>query len=130
MACEIDFSQLPVLSGCPGPNEYFIVGNAVGGINANGNHGVGTIGFGVRKWSDLIRCLFGNGINTITGDQLDGDRQYINPNLSDSLVVYYNGVSRYLVEGEEWGYVSNGIIILIQTEFGPNDFFIIFPNPS
>lgn len=127
MACAIDFSQLPVLTGCPGVNEYFIVGNAVGGLDANGNH---TVGFGVRKWGDLLKCLFGDGINTITGDDLDGSNQYIDPNMSTKLVVYYNGVSRYLVENTEWEYVANGIKILIPATFGSQDYFIIFPNPN
>lgn len=125
MACTIDFSQLPLLAGCPGVNELFIVGNAVGGIDANGNH---TVGFGVRKWSDIIKCIFGAGILTITGDELDGSMQYINPNMLTSLVVYYNGVSRYLVEGTEWDYVTNGIQILIPGTNTPEDYFIIFPN--
>lgn len=130
MSCTIDFSQLPLLTGCPGPNEYFIVGNAVRGLNANGDTGISTIGFGVRKWNDLVKCLFGPGIQTFTGDVLDGSNQYINPNLVQKLVVFYNGVSRYLIENYEWQKIPNGIKITIDQVFGPNDYFIIFPNPA
>lgn len=54
MACTIDFSALPILSGCPGANEWFLVGNAVGGLDANGGF---TVGYARRSWSSLIPCV-------------------------------------------------------------------------
>lgn len=53
MACTLDESALPILPGCPGPNELIVVGNAVGGIDANGNY---TTGYGRRPWSSLAAC--------------------------------------------------------------------------
>lgn len=53
MACTLDESALPILGGCPGPNELIVVGNAVGGIDANGNY---TVGYGRRTWSSLAAC--------------------------------------------------------------------------
>lgn len=53
MACTLDESALPILDGCPGPNELIVVGNAVGGIDANGNY---TVGYGRRTWSSLAAC--------------------------------------------------------------------------
>lgn len=53
MACTLDESALPILTGCPGPNELIVVGNAVGGIDANGNF---TIGYGRRAWASLAAC--------------------------------------------------------------------------
>jgi len=130
MACVIDESQLPILTGCPGDGELFMVGNAVGGLDANGGF---TTGYARRSWASIRQCLatkfFGDGIKTITGLQLDGSNRFIDANMSTSLVVFYNGVSRYLVRGSEWDYVANGIQILIPGTFGSQDFFIIFPNP-
>jgi hypothetical protein len=53
MACTIDESALPILTGCPGPNELIVVGNAVGGLDSNGNY---TVGYGRRYWSALAAC--------------------------------------------------------------------------
>lgn len=53
MACTLDESALPILTGCPGPNELIVVGNAAGGIDANGNY---TIGYARRAWSNLSAC--------------------------------------------------------------------------
>lgn len=47
-ACDEELSGLPLLSGCPGNNEYFLVGNAIGG------KGVGL--YGRRLWSDIKSC--------------------------------------------------------------------------
>lgn len=55
--CPILISDLPVLNGCPGDAEYFLVGNAVGGIDAQGNL---TFGYGLRTWVNLKSCLLGS----------------------------------------------------------------------
>lgn len=47
--CDIEIAGLPILTGCPGDNEYFIVTNAIGG------EGLGL--YGRRKWSDVKSCL-------------------------------------------------------------------------
>lgn len=54
MACEIDESALPFLTGCPGPNEWIVVGNAVGGLDMNGGQ---TVGYGRRLWKDMMNCI-------------------------------------------------------------------------
>ena len=46
--CDVEASSLPVLSGCPTDNEYFLVGNAAGG------QGLGQ--YGRRLWSDVRKC--------------------------------------------------------------------------
>lgn len=51
--CELDFSALPILTGCPGDAETFLVGNAVGGLDVNG---MPTIGYARRMWSDIKNC--------------------------------------------------------------------------
>lgn len=56
MACQSDFASLPLLSGCPADTEWFLVGNAAGGLDANGNFGLGTIGYARRLWGDLRKC--------------------------------------------------------------------------
>lgn len=54
MACSIDFSALPILTGCPGANEQILVGNAIGGLDQNGGY---TTGYGRRVMSTLISCI-------------------------------------------------------------------------
>lgn len=53
MACTIDESSLPILTGCPGDNELIVVENAVGGLDANGMY---TVGYARRYWKDLAAC--------------------------------------------------------------------------
>lgn len=53
MACVLDESSLPILTGCPGPSELIVVEGAVGGIDSNGNL---TIGYARRAWRDLAAC--------------------------------------------------------------------------
>jgi hypothetical protein len=57
MACTIDESALPILTGCPGQNELVVVANAVGGLDANGNF---TVGYGRRTIGSLISCFLSN----------------------------------------------------------------------
>ena len=54
MACTIDESALPILTGCPGPNELIVVANAVGGLDQNGNQ---TIGYGRRTFASIATCI-------------------------------------------------------------------------
>lgn len=51
--CELDFSSLPILTGCPGDSETFLVGNAVGGLDVNG---MPTVGYARRMWGDMRKC--------------------------------------------------------------------------
>lgn len=53
-ACQIDESALPILTGCPGPNELIVVGNAIGGLDGNGGY---TVGYARRYWKDLASCV-------------------------------------------------------------------------
>jgi hypothetical protein len=57
MACTIDESSLPILTGCPGSGELIVVENAVGGLDANGMF---TVGYARRYISDLITCFLNN----------------------------------------------------------------------
>lgn len=57
MACTIDESALPILGGCPGAGELVVVGNAVGGLDQNGNY---TVGYGRRTIGSLISCFLQN----------------------------------------------------------------------
>lgn len=49
MACGVELSALPLLAGCPGNNEWFLVGNATGG------QGDGK--YARRLYSDLKNCI-------------------------------------------------------------------------
>jgi hypothetical protein len=57
LACTIDESSLPILTGCPGPNELVVVANAVGGLDQNGNF---SVGYGRRTIGSLITCFLNN----------------------------------------------------------------------
>lgn len=135
--CQIEISTgLPILSSCPGNNEYILFANAVGGLDANGGF---TVGYAIRTWATLFACiqakLFGEGAITITGDQLNGSNQYFNSNMPPLALVFYNGLGRFLVYGTEWKYINNtdttgGVQILIPSTFGSSDYFTIIPNPN
>lgn len=130
--CSKEIGTLPLLTGCPADDEWFFVGNAVGGFS--------TYGYGRRAYSEIRNCLasyfFGVGIKTITGAQLDSENIYLNSDLVNNLVVFYNGINRFLLYGTEWEYVLNGdnnvvgIQILIAATFTSEDVFLIFPNPQ
>lgn len=134
--CGKELVTLPLLSGCPADSEWFLVGNATGGY--------GTYKYARRTWADIKECLlsglvadfFGPGILTITGAQLDSERIYLNSDLINDLVVFYNGINRFLIRTTEWDYVLNvdndvvGIQILIAATFTSEDVFLIFPNPK
>lgn len=47
--CNVELATLPVLSGCPDDNEWFLVGNATGGY--------GTYRYARRRWADLKGCM-------------------------------------------------------------------------
>jgi hypothetical protein len=57
MACTIDESALPILAGCPGAGELVVVGNAVGGLDQNGNY---SVGYARRTMGSLIACFLSN----------------------------------------------------------------------
>ena len=52
MSCAVDISTLPLLTGCPSDNEFFLVGNASGGY--------GTGGYARRRYADLKNCFAAN----------------------------------------------------------------------
>lgn len=119
-----------VLSTCPADSEQVLF------FNVSGQE----TGMALRSWTTVKNCLiqsvFGVGIQTINGTQLDGENIYLNSDLINSLVVFYNGINRFLIYGTEWEYVLNsdnnvvGIKILINATFGVDDIFLIFPNPQ
>lgn len=45
----VDYSSLPILEGCPGDNETFLVGNATGGSGAGK--------YARRTWADIKACI-------------------------------------------------------------------------
>ena len=138
-ACDQEIAELPILTGCPADTEYFLVMGAIGGL------GIG--GYAKRSWLSIKNCLldqiFGPGILTIDGTQLDVSNQYLNSDLINQLVVFYNGINRFLLHDNnnetyptsEWKYLKSGsdvvgIQILIPATFGSVDVFTIFPNPN
>lgn len=117
-----------VLNTCPADTEQILFFNAAT-----------ETGMALREWGKVKSCLissiFGVGVITITGDDLDADNIYLNSGLIDNLLIFYNGLGRYLNDGE-WQYEVNGggsvvgIQILIDAQFTSADIFLIIPNPK
>ena len=137
--CDQEIDGLPILTGCPADTEYFLV------MGATGGKGAGL--YALRSWLTLKNCLltqlFGDGIETINGSQLNGSNQYLNSDLINQLVIFYNGLNRFLLHdnndetypASEWAYVKSGtdvvgVEILIPATFTSADIFTIFPNPN
>jgi hypothetical protein len=137
MACSIEISTgLPILTSCPGNNEYMLFANAVGGLDVNGGF---TVGYAIRTWATIFGCiqtrLFGEGGLTILGTDLDINNEYFNTDMPTDILIFYNGLGRFLIYGSEWKYInntdtSNGIKILIASTFGASDYFTILANPN
>lgn len=130
MACQGELSSLaPVIGGCPADGEYLLFCNVAGQ----------TGGYAFRTWATVFACIqskfFGDGGLTITGDQLNGSNQYFNTDMPLDILIFYNGLGRFLIYGTEWKYINNtdtsgGIQILIVSIFGPSDYFTILANPN
>ena len=94
--CSTDYSSLPLLSGCPGDAETFLVGNAVGGTGAGR--------YARRTWADIKACTTGGGgyaaisdtisnpsSDTYTNSLLIGATQLKFVILNQQLYTYENG---------------------------------------
>lgn len=122
--------KVNILTTCPADTEQLLFFNVIGQSS----------GMALRSWSVVKNCLitslFGDGIETINGTQLGGDNKYFNSDLVNNLVIFYNGINRFLIYSTEWEYILNGdnnvigIQILIDATFGVDDIFLIFPNPT
>lgn len=121
-------TDVNVITTCPPAGSQLLLFNVAGQAN-----GMALIGVDTFKCC-LTYELFGVGIITITGANLDVDNKYINTGLAQSLLVYGSGVPDFLQYGTEWTYVFNsagrveGVEILLP--FTDTDRFILFPNPS
>lgn len=129
MAFQSCGKDVELVSGCPADTEQLLF------INTGSSTGMS-----LRTWGAVKNCLlastFGTGILTINGTQLDSEGIYLNSDLINDLVIFYNGISRFLNHGTEWGYELNvdnqvvGIQILGGGVYTVDDVFLIFPNPK
>lgn len=129
MACQGELSSLaPIIGGCPADGELLLFCNVAGQ----------TGGYAFRTWATVKGCivsqLFGGGSLTFTGDMLNGSNIYTNASLPPLILLYYNGIGRFLTYGTEWKYVNNtdttsGIQILIGGSFTSADYFTAVANP-
>lgn len=86
--CDIDFQALPKLSGCPGDNEQFLVGNAIGGLDASGGL---TTGYAIRIWKDIRQCALKGIVFTklqfyVGTSQMNGGDTVLTINVANILV--------------------------------------------
>lgn len=56
MACNKEITTYPILLGCPGDSELFLVRNAIGGYSSTGD----ATGWGWRSWAYLKACIVGS----------------------------------------------------------------------
>ncbi len=134
VCCPKNVNGLPVLTGCPGDDEYFMVSNAIGGWG-NGK-------YGLRSWAQLKACVClaiqGEGIFTVNGTQMTNGLPmpdtapgniYLNEAYAGmELVIYYNGVNRFLLPTEYMIVEEGGFQVLLADVFTDEDNFVVFPN--
>jgi hypothetical protein len=139
--CEYDFSSLPILTNCPGPNEQFLVGNAVGGIDSNGNY---TVGYARRTWAGMLVCVFQslNWIYTqfkigVGSSPLTQGQSFLAINapnyLSDSLSIFLNGNLLPRNDGTQisytYSYISSQLLITFnQGAINGQQYTVIYAN--
>ncbi len=81
----------------------------------------------------VINQMFGVGIKTFKGSDMVGT-VYTNTGLVGNFLVYAWGIPNLLIPIQQWDYVRNGsgdvIGVQILINFGDDDMFTIFPNPT
>lgn len=137
-ACDLDFSALPILSLCPGPNELFLVSNAVGGLDQNGNY---TTGYGRRYYSDIKACILQGMSYTFTQFTVGQPGALIAqgssaivinaPNyVNDSLTIFIGGVQLPRNDNSQlsyvYGYVAGQLAITFNQPAQNGQQYIIF----
>lgn len=125
--CKIEISTLPSLTSCPEDTEQLLFFKVPGQPQA----------MATRAWSTIVQCLlqriFGTGALDVLGTSFDGSGKYFNSDLINSLLVFHNGIARFLILGTEWAYLFdvygnvNGIQVLVGID--PADNIFILPNP-
>ena len=97
--CEIEIGAVPVLQGCPDPNELFFISNAV--------LGVGNFGYALRTWAALVECISNPYIPMFHQEKTEGNEvsKIITPSegykvVDDSINVSLDGTElvRYTAE--------------------------------
>lgn len=93
-----------------------------------------------RAWSTLRNCLatdfFGSGAIYITGEDLDSEGVYLNSSLPNDLLLFYNGLPKFMIPSTEWVTAVNGdgdvvgIKILTGVAYTSDDVFVIIPSPK
>lgn len=125
MSCQADeLSSLPLLNGCPSDNEWFLVGNAIGGLGAGG--------YARRLWVDIKRCIFNTvlpyigvvgrgqpndptaGISTFTNAQLAGLGANHNGEIQ---IVYAEQLRSNFGENASFTYTDNGTTGTIDLDY-------------
>lgn len=140
MSCQADeLSSLPLLNGCPADDEWFLVGNAVGG------EGIG--GYARRTWADIKACIFSridpyigvvdrgqatdpvSGTDTFTTAELAGLGARHNGEIQ---IVYAEVLRSNFGENASFTYTDNGgtgtIVLNSGEEWNPNSSLFVDRN--
>lgn len=125
--CGVDYTSLPVLTGCPGDAETFLVGNAAGGRGAGK--------YALRLWADIKACVTGSsgGYSTIS-TTIDADSEtYQNDSLKGATEVAFVIVNNQLYTSEKGDFTFNdvtGIITFVSISLYIDDVVIIPYKPN
>jgi|ERR1700743_3710638 len=118
-ACDTELSSLPLLSGCPTDNEYFLVGGALGG------EGVGQ--YGRRLWSDVKSCAL-SGLNFVFNQFLVGTSGPLAPGQTTIILSVNNVIpeSLHIVLGGIELPQNDNTQISYQVAYSPSQTTIVF----
>lgn len=117
----VDYTSLPLLTGCPSDAETFLVGNATGGL------GVGK--YARRKWEDIKACTTG-GRYTVLTDTITssvgpaGSVNYQNDALINATQVKFIIVNKQVYTYEDGDFAFNentGTVVFITISLFEGD---------
>lgn len=122
-------NSIPVLSGCPADSAQIMLFNVAGTPN----------GVAMMSWGQARCCwtqqVFGGGIQTFSGSQLDGSGSILLSGLTPKMEVFARNIPNFALDPSQWTLILDadtgapvGIRILIGYE--NEDTFLAFPNPS
>lgn len=128
-APQICGRSIPFISGCPPDSAQLMLWNVAGTPD----------GVAMMTWGQARCCwtqqVFGGGIQSFFGSQLDGSGIIELAGLTSNMELYALNVPNFLLDPSQWTLISDvdtGLPVGIQVLIGylPEDKFLAFPNPS
>lgn len=120
-------NDVPLVASCPADTEQVLFFNVAGQPT----------GMALRSWARVKCCaiqqIFGTGVITFTGADLDSEGRYYNSSLINNLLVFAENIPNFINRDSQWDYIlDDGNVIGVEIKIGylDDDIFIIFPNPQ